>query len=178
MENTLNVLTAIGSIATPILVLILTGLGWFFKRSLDRKSEIESKLRDDRIEIYNEIIEPFVILLTPQTAWNADPRNKKRNKDQVFAEKYLSQDYRKCAFKLTLIADDDVVAAYNSLLQFSYTIGSNESTQKTKEMIVRLGTFLLEIRRSMGNETTRLNNFQMLEWLVTDINLYRDTPNT
>ena len=37
-----------------------------------------------------------------------------------------------------------------------------------------LGTFLLEIRRSMGNEATKLTNWQMLEWFLTDARTWRD----
>jgi len=43
---------AIGSISTPILVLVLTALGWKARTSIKRRIELENKLRDDRIEIY------------------------------------------------------------------------------------------------------------------------------
>ena len=36
-----------------------------------------------------------------------------------------------------------------------------------------LGKFLLEIRKSMGNEATKLGNWDMLAWLLTDIKKYR-----
>jgi hypothetical protein len=36
-----------------------------------------------------------------------------------------------------------------------------------------LGSFLLEIRRSMGNEDTDLDNLEMIEWFITDARKYR-----
>ena len=43
-----------------------------------------------------------------------------------------------------------------------------------KEMMRLLGIFLLEIRRSMGNEATCLSNWQMLEWFMKDARKWRD----
>ena len=42
-------------------------------------------------------------------------------------------------------------------------------------MVALLGRFLLEIRRSMGNEKTTLDHFDMLEWFLTDVRAYRET---
>jgi hypothetical protein len=43
-------------------------------------------------------------------------------------------------------------------------------------MMSLLGAFLLEIRRGMGNETTKLDNWDMLEWFLTDARKYRHKP--
>lgn len=51
--------TAIGAVATPIFVLILTAVGWRLRRRLERRIELEDKLREDRIGTYNQILEPF-----------------------------------------------------------------------------------------------------------------------
>jgi len=32
-----------------------------------------------------------------------------------------------------------------------------------------LGNFLLEIRRSVGNETTKIKNYELLGWFIKDI---------
>ncbi|MCY4186267.1 MAG: hypothetical protein OXD45_13275 [Rhodobacteraceae bacterium] len=56
------IVTSVGSIATPILVL---WFGFAFTRKqkeIDRKIKLEEQLRDDRIEIYNSILEPYIIL--------------------------------------------------------------------------------------------------------------------
>ena len=68
-ENTwIDYLTAIGAVATPLLVIVLSAIGWRFKSSIERKVDLENRLRDDRIEIYNQILEPFIILLMPDAA--------------------------------------------------------------------------------------------------------------
>ncbi|KYK95230.1 hypothetical protein, partial [Aggregatibacter actinomycetemcomitans] len=82
---------------------------------------------------------------------------------------------RKVSFRLSLIGSDEVVKAFNNLYQYFYnTTDNSESTEqsnltdKAKEMMSLIGLLLLEIRKSMGNETTELNQWDMLEWFITD----------
>lgn len=169
--------TAIGAVATPILVIALTGLGWTLRHRFERRVQLADQLRDDRVGIYNEILEPFILLLTSQTAWASDPKNKNKDKDQLAQQKLLSIQYRQTAFKLSLIGSDSVVRAYNDLFQYFYNRGSDEAcevqTADLQEMMRLLGSFLLEIRRSSGNETTELDHWEMLEWFITDARKFR-----
>lgn len=171
-NNWLDYVTAIGAIATPLIVLGMSAIGWSFKQKLERQKDLEDKLREDRIFTYNEILEPFIILLMTDAAWQSDPKNKNRNKDEIAQKKLLSLDYRKTGFKLSLVGSDSVVAAYNDLLQLFYDTEPSDTgdvaLDKLYKMMDLLGTFLLEIRKSMGNESTQLDNWQMLEWFMTD----------
>ncbi|WP_428737075.1 hypothetical protein [Sulfurimonas sp.] len=171
-ENTwLDYISAIGSITTPILVLLLTAVGWKYRQAVERKLKLEEKLRDDRIEIYNQILEPFIILLMSDIAWQSDKRNKGKDKSEIAIAQMLSLDYRKTSFKLSLIGSDSVVSSFNNLMQYFYNNTDNEqnpSKDQIKNMMSLLGSFLLEIRKSMGNETTKIDNWGMLEWFITD----------
>lgn len=170
-KHWLDYLTAFGAVATPAFVLILTGIGWKFRKSIDRRLELEDKLREDRINTYNIILEPFTLLMMAQAAWEHDKQNKNKNKDDIAIGKLLSLEYRKAASKLSLVANDDVVLAYNELMQFFYAQGDQSAAtdEKLKIMLSLLGKFLLEIRKSMGNESTKLDHWQMLEWFMTDV---------
>jgi len=163
-------ITAVGSILTPILVLFLTTIGWFIKSNLERKVELENKLRDDRIETYNQILEPFIILLTSDEAWSKDKKYKGKDKGDFAMSKMLSFDYRKTGFKLSLMGSDPVVKAYIELMQFFYRLNDQDTPNEIslKEMLELLGTFLLEIRKSMGNEATMLDSWNMCEWWMSD----------
>lgn len=176
-KNWLDYISAIGSVSTPILVLILTAVGWKYRQSVERKMKLEEKLRDDRIDIYNQILEPFIILLMTDTAWQSDKRNKGKNKDEIAVAQMLSLDYRKTSFKLSLIGSDSVVSSFNNLMQHFYNQaddGQTPSNSQLKTMMSLLGSFLLEIRKSMGNETTKIDNWGMLEWFMTDARKMRD----
>lgn len=178
MENNwISYLSAIGSVATPILVLLLTAVGWKYRQSIERKLHLEEKLRDDRIEIYNKILEPFIIMLMSDAAWNSDPKNKGRNKGDLAVAQMLSLEYRKVSFKLSLLGSDKVVFSFNNLMQYFYNQADETQPPASEHltmMMSLLGSFLLEIRRSMGNETTEMDNWGMLEWFLSDARRMRD----
>ncbi len=175
-KHWLDYLTGIGSIATPLLVLVLTAVGWKLRQTVDRRIELENQLREDRIEIYNQILEPFIIILMSDAAWEHNKQNKGRDKSEIAIGKMLSLEYRKLAFKLSLVGSDAVVLAYNELMQFFYAHEEDPAPIETrlKAMMALLGNFLLAIRRSMGNEFTGLTNWQMLEWFMKDVRKWRD----
>jgi len=174
-KHWLDYLAGFGAVATPILVLVLTAVGWRLRRTVERKTELENQLREDRVEIYNSILEPFIIMLMSDAAWGHDRHNKGKDKNEIATAKMLSLEYRKLAFKLSLIGSDEVVAAYNELMQFFYSLEDNSAAtdSRLKSMMALLGTFLLAIRRSMGNEYTKLTNWQMLEWFMKDVPRWR-----
>lgn len=170
-KHWIDYISAIGSMATPVLVLLLTAVGWKYRQSIERRTNLEEKLRDDRIEIYNQILEPFIILLMSDAAWQSDKENKKKDKNAFATSQMLSLEYRKLAFRLSLIGSDSVGIAYNDLLNHFYSQADPEKPQdepNLKVILELLGNFLLEIRRSMGNETTKLDNWSMVEWFIKD----------
>ncbi|AOS82947.1 hypothetical protein BIU88_01565 [Chlorobaculum limnaeum] len=189
-KNWLDYITAIGSIFTPILVLLLTGIGWHIKAKIERNRteeykvqarirELEDMLRVDRIEIYNQLLEPFFVLFTSDAIFASDPEFKGNNKEQLSIGKMLTVEYRKVGFKLSLVADDAVVRAYNNLMQFFYKgesegLSGQELLIKTSQWIKLLSDLLLEIRKSMGNEHTSLNNWEMIEWFMSDAESLRE----
>lgn len=143
---------------------------------LERRVALEDKLREGRVAIYNEILEPFILLLMTDAAWQADPKNRNVDRSALATQKLLSLEYRQQGFRLSLIGSDAVVKAYNSLMQYFFQRAGESkkaSEADVKSMMDLLGRFLLEIRRSTGNESTKLDNWGMLEWFLTDARKYR-----
>ncbi len=99
-KHWIDYLSAVGAIATPILVIILSAIGWKLRKGIERRSELEDKLRDDRIEIYNKILEPFVIILMPETAWEMDKKHKGKDKNLYATTQMLTLEYRRLGFKM------------------------------------------------------------------------------
>ena len=177
-KSWLDYLVAIGTISTPVLVLIVGAVVWKYRQSIERRIRLEEQLRDDRIEIYNQILEPFIVLFMTDVAWESDPENKKKDRFKIGTSKMLSLEYRKTSFRLSLIGSDAVVSSYNNLMQhfFNKPDNSPSSPDEAREAVSLLGDFLLEIRRSMGNESTKIDNWGMLEWFITDARTYRGIP--
>lgn len=171
----IEVITAVGAIATPLLVLFLSGMGWIAKEEIQRQNKLEEALRQDRVETYNKILEPFVILLMTDAAWQSDPLNHGRSREEVATRLLLSTDYRHHGFKLSLVGSDSVVRAYGDLMQYTFHLDPSQSggPEQARALMALLGGLLLEIRRDAGNERTHLDRWNMLEWFVTDARQYR-----
>jgi len=180
-KDLLDTISSIATLVTPILLVIIGGIGWLIQHKIEttkakqesqslRIKELEDKLREDRIETYNLLLEPFFLLFTTKEAAKTDPKLRNKNKDEIAIAKMLSYEYRKIGFKLSLVATDSVVRAYNQLMQYFYHIeGSQKSLEEqTSDWIALMATLLLEIRKSMGNEASNLDRWEMIEWFMKD----------
>ena len=181
----IELIAVIGTIATPILLIAISGIGWYFKSRIEsswkteselrsRAAKLEETIRGDRLQIYENILEPFIILFMKEDALSVNRAQRGKTKEQRVLEIMQSVEYRQAAFKLSLFANDDVVRAYNSLMQFSYKMGSDSDSREEQgaigqQLLAFFGDFLLEIRKSVGNETSSLSNIDMLKWMITDI---------
>ena len=162
MDINTDTLTAIASIATPLLLLGLGGIGWLARTSIEatRKQEErwhkrEEILRENRMQIYLAVLEPIIILLS-----------KEENNVAQATELTMSSQYRRVSFQLMLIGSENVVTAYNEMMQGFFQPKKEQSAHRTLSLI---GKFLLEIRKSVGSEDTRLTPIEMLEFMITDI---------
>jgi hypothetical protein len=184
VENTpsiLDYISAIGSIATPILVLILSGIGWMVSNRIEKARQLEEKLRQDRIDVYNAVLEPYILMFAKDEG--LPEKYEGETKETILNKIMLSLEYKQAAFKLSLIGSDEVFRAYSNLVQYFYTtdlkqdlsdVQAKEASQKrTLEAMRLLGVLFLEIRKSVGNEKTTFEPFEMLEFLITDIRKFR-----
>jgi hypothetical protein len=130
-------------------------------------------MREDRIKVYYGILEPFILMLMTQAAWESEPKNRGKNKMEIATRMLLSLEYRQLAFRLSLIGSDPVVDAYIEFTRyFSSRDPAAPAGREEARMTIRLlSRFLLEIRRSMGNDQTIINQRQMVEWFVADKDL-------
>ena len=137
----INYITAIGTIATPILLIVISAIGWYLKSRIEaswnteaalrrRAEKLEEAIRDDRLQVCNEILEPFIMLFVKEEGLSANGPRRGKTKEQNALEIMQSLKYRQTAFKLSLFANDVVVKAYNNLMQFSYKMGSGRYLQK------------------------------------------------
>lgn len=108
------------------------------------------------------------MIFTSEEAFSKDPKFK--NKNDIAMAKMLSVEYREIGFKLSLVANDSVVRAYNKLMQYFYHTGKDPRVVEDKvcDWTALMGDLLLEIRRSMGNESSAMDRWEMVEWFMAD----------
>lgn len=145
-------------IAPPLLMLLGGIITWIIKSRIEELRTMEENLREKRRSIYIQILEPYIQIFS-------DPKGK----GQLEAIKRIrSYDYRKTAFEMNLFGSDDVVRAYNNLMQHTYQV-ADTGKQDPKEMLHLYGRFLIEIRKSLGNKKTELDELDMLKSQIKDI---------
>ena len=143
----------------PTLLMVLGGIiTWFIKSKIEELRTIEEKLREERRNIYAQILDPYIRLFADM---------KEKGPDEAL-KLITSYDYRKTAFNLNLVGSDDVVLAYNNLMKHTYA-GEATENKDPNTMMLLWGKLLLEIRKSLGNKNTKLDEFDMLRAMIKDI---------
>ena len=144
----------------PTLLMVLGGIiTWFIKSRIEELRAIEEKLREERRNIYAQILDPYIHLF-------ADIK-KGKGPDEAL-KRVTSYDYRKTAFDLNLFGSDEVIWAFNNLMEHTYEAEAT-GKQDPKKMISLWGKLLLEIRKSLGNKKTKLNEVDMLRAMIKDV---------
>ncbi len=156
MEQT-ELITLAATLGAPLLVFIGGLISWFFKTRKEDLQAIEERALERRIETYNTILHPLITMF-------ANKSNQKM-KDKAISE-IGSVQYRKAGFNLITFGSDNMVNAYNSMMQAFY---KGESENDPKETMRKFAIFLLSIRKDLYNKNTKLKEWDMLKFMITDI---------
>jgi len=156
MINFLNIIIG------PSLMIIGGIVTWIIKSKIEELQAIEKSLLDERRKIYYDLLSPYIEIFAIEG-----------NKEKAMKD-MLSTEYRKTSFNLNLIGSDNVVNAYNEMMQYTFKTEKLENTDP-KQLMILLANFLLEIRKSLGNKKTTLNNIDMLKSMIKDIDKIENT---
>ena len=127
-------------------------------------NKLNEELRQQRIAKYASIINPLVVIYS-----------RSGGGPEKAGEILQSVEYRRAAFELNFWGSNEVVNAYNDLMQFMYKRDRDGyRTSDTQEMLRLLGTLFLEIRRDVGNSRSKLQPIDMLRSMITDIDQYKN----
>ena len=162
-------------IVLSVLIMAVGGGGIFsliIKSRLEELRAIEERLSLERRKVYAEILDPYIELFASLTLENGGS-----SKSPEITRTITSKEYRKAIFELGLLGSDDVIRAYNTLMQHSFK-SSDPDKQDPFETMRLFGILRLEIRRSLGNKKTKLNELDMLRGEITDIDKFLDKSNS
>lgn len=129
---------------------------------------LEEKLREERRKVYLDVLKPFIYLF------------KKQSKDDELVQLIDNLDYRKSMVDFALIGSDDVVRAWGDLMQHLYTSSKKVSNEQANMQNIKLlAKLLLTIRKDFGNMKTKLEPYDMLRHMITDLERFsRDEINS
>lgn len=152
-----EIITLVTALGAPLLVFIGGLISWFFKTRKEELQAIEERALERRIETYNTLLHPLIVMF-------ANKSNQKM-KDKAISE-IGSVEYRKAGFNLITFGSDDMVNAYNEMMQSFY---KGETDIDPKLTMKKFASFLLSIRKDVYNKNTKLKEWDMLKFMITDI---------
>ena len=160
-------------ILAPLIIVLVAGFssvaGWLIRSKFEESRAIQQKLNEERRKTYSEILLPLISVL--------GNTNSKEGATKA-VENILkdSNKFQKNRLDLVLFGSDNVVRAHNALWEYAYKSESEENAEERGKTYMRLwGRLLLEIRKDVGNKKTSLNEFDMLRWLIRDIDKLEHT---
>ena len=139
--------------------------------ALDRQSQIEAQLSAARRDLYTEILRPFLTIVTPDAVWDRDPRTRGVDKLKEAEQQILSNAYQDAKYQLMFVGSDEVVRAFNELMQKFFRAGSTPAS--SLDVMPDYSALLLAIRRGAGNDATKLDKWEMLEAFVNDVREFK-----
>jgi len=153
-KELITIITALGA---PLLVFVGGLISWFFKTRKEELQTIQERALEKRIETYNTLLNPFIVAFANKT--------NQKMKDKALTE-IGSVAYRKAGFNLITFGSDEMVNAYNDMMQGFY---KGESETDPKIAMKKFASFLLSIRKDVYNKNTKLKEWDMLKFMITDI---------
>jgi hypothetical protein len=148
-------------ILAPILAAVIGFLVWFLQNRISKIQEEQDKLFDQRREIYAEILEPFIRIHVGAS----DPEELARASAQL-----KSIEFKRNAFRFSLIAEDEVVRSFNDMIGYIASFGNQSKRKPDGAVIVeKWGAFLLVLRKSFGNKATELTERDVLRCLLNKL---------
>jgi hypothetical protein len=148
------------TILSPILITVGGILTWFLKSRKESLLLIEERSREKRMNTYKEILDPFIVLITPTAS---------KNEKEKATNTISSSNYKKAAFDLITFGSDETVRCYNSMMQYVFNAQNNDTVE-----LLRLFTdLILNIRKDLYSKKTKLKRSEVLEFTLTDIEKYR-----
>ena len=141
----------------------VVGFGvWFLQSRIDKIRQARERLQDERRKVYADVLDPFIRIFTGI---------KKPQETQKALRQIVSYEYKKAAIEFNIIGADNVVRAFNGLMQYIYETEEDESGNPVETML-RWGRFLLAMRKSVGEPTTKLTEMDMLRSQIKDLDTW------
>lgn len=159
MKEYLPLIVGLGA---PIFAVIGGLVSWFLKSRKEELQAIEERALERRIETYNQILHPIIVLF----ASGASQKEKEKASAQI-----ATVEYRKAAFNLITFGSDEMVNSYNSMMQSFY---KNEAETSPELVLKKFAAVVLSIRKDVYNKNTTLKEWDMLKFMITDIEKFTD----
>lgn len=142
-------------IITIVLSTIIAGIGWLLKNEIEKRREIEKQLSETKYNVYVSLIEVIFSIF----------ENVIKKKDEAVPEEAIDKMF-KIVQDLIIYGSDSVVKKFSQWKQLGSVGG--EMT------IILITEVIIEIRKDMGNQNTKMNIDHLWGMLISDYENIRE----
>lgn len=149
---------SIMTLITIILPIIGGGIGYFIKHQLEKKKKLQSKVTNERRELYQQFVD-FVIDILRNTK-TGEQQNESEILDTLF-------NFYK---KYVLYASPQVINTYSDYFQYLYKINEEENKMDNRTHFQKLTRILKAMRKDLGLKNKKLgeDGEMIFRALITD----------
>lgn len=151
MQPDWNIIISFLAFLSPVLLVILSGVGWLYTHEKERREAIERQLSERKYNAYLTLLDFFFFTLnavhTGFINTNQDDFN------DLFEQKMFD-----ATKDIIIYGSDDVVSAYHkwfSSVRDDLYEGKINDPKRQRESAKNFGEIVISIRRDMGNQKTK-----------------------
>lgn len=144
-------------IVIPASATILVGfLGVLVQKHAEKRKEIEMKLREEKVKVYNALMVLMFDLMKQSKA-------SKQGYNQSAKEAEFEEHFIETTRQLLMWASDGVVSKY-----YAFRASAQAAPAMPPILLGSLGELLLEIRRDLGHNNRGVSANELLSFFITD----------
>ena len=153
MQPDWNIIISFLAVLSPVLLVILSGVGWLYKHEKGRREAIERQLSERKYNAYLTLLDFFFFMLNEaHTGFNTN----QDDFNDLFKQKMFD-----ATKDIIIYGSDDVVSAYHkwfSSVRDALDEGKINDPKRQRESAKNFGEIVISIRQDMGNPKTKKNS--------------------
>ena len=152
-----------------VIAAVISLYGWFIKSYLAESRKARERLWPERRNLYMKFQDPFIRFFHGVAVESQEEQDKA-------LKEITSYEFRQTAFEVVLISSDEMVNTYNEFMRKTYEgslPGASKGASSGLVLLEIWSRILLAIRKDIVMKT-KLGNWDMVRWMITDIDNYLD----
>lgn len=142
------------ALLSPILLTIGGIISWLLKSRSESLQLAEQLSREKRLETYKKILDPYWIILSPQSN---DPEK------DIAMKELLTVKYKKICFDLVTFGSDETVRSFNNFIQYK------PKKEVDLNILDLFSEFVLNVRKDLYKKNSKLEPKETLKFIIKDL---------
>lgn len=148
MQPDWSTIISVFAALSPILLVVLGGIGWLYRHEKERREAVERQLSDRKYKAYITLLDIFFGIMKDIKA------SKTKTIDQDLINRMID-----ASKDLLIYGSDDVVRTYQKWIDIA---------REGKSPLGQFGEIVISVRQDMGNSKTKVTSEDVLRLFIAD----------